>query len=270
MKIIAPHVFSRRTALALMAAPYLPLLANRAQAAPLTASDIGSDVCFLTPQSIEGPFYFNPALVRGEIAEDRVGVPLRVNLRVIEGSTCESVAKARVDLWHSDAIGVYSGYTGQGDKADISTVGKTFLRGTQFTDEGGWVSFDTIYPGWYAGRATHIHFKVFLEERNVLMGQMYFPDAINEYIYQNVGSYRDRPGVRDAYNATDRFANFNDPDRRSFCTVKEERDRYAASLVLGVDRPTIAQASRPPPRTSRLDPQRSPEERAILSIPGQR
>jgi protocatechuate 3,4-dioxygenase beta subunit len=268
--IILRPTLTRRAALTLMAASGLAALGGSAESAPLTGSDLGGDVCFITPQSIEGPFYFNPALVRAAIAEDRIGVPLRVKMRVIEGSTCAPIAKARVDLWHSDCIGVYSGYPGQGDKADISTVGKTFLRGTQFTDEGGWVSFETIYPGWYAGRATHTHFKVFLEERNVLMGQMYFPDAINEYLYQNVAIYKDRSSVRDAYNATDRFGNFNDPNRLSYCTIKEERDRYVASLVLGVDRNVVAQASRPPPRANRLDPQRSPEERAILAIPGQR
>jgi protocatechuate 3,4-dioxygenase beta subunit len=270
LTIIQRPMLSRRSALALLAAPGAAAFAGGANSAPLSPADLGGDVCFITPQSIEGPFYFNPALVRAAIAEDRIGVPLRVKLRVIEGGTCMPIAKARVDLWHSDCVGLYSGYRGQGDKTDISTVGKTFLRGTQFTDEGGWVNFETIYPGWYAGRTTHMHFKVFLEERNVLMGQMYFPDAINEYLYQNVAAYKDRPGVRDSYNATDRFGNFGDPGRLTYSTVKEERDRYVASLVLGVDRNVIAKASFPPLSGSRLGPQRSPEERAILSIPGRR
>jgi hypothetical protein len=86
------------------------------------------DVCFLTPQSIEGPYYLDPRLVRAEIAEDRPGVPLRVDLRVIEGDTCEPSAGARVDIWHADAQGIYSGYEGQGDKQTLSTVGQKFLR----------------------------------------------------------------------------------------------------------------------------------------------
>ncbi|MGE7157141.1 hypothetical protein ACQKJ1_25815 [Methylorubrum rhodesianum] len=83
---------------------------------------------------------------------------MRLRLRVIEAGPCTPVAGARVDVWHSDARGLYSGYPGQGDDRAVDTSGQTFLRGTQMTDEGGWVSFETIYPGWYAGRATHIHF----------------------------------------------------------------------------------------------------------------
>jgi protocatechuate 3,4-dioxygenase beta subunit len=98
---------------------------------------------------------------------------------------------------------------------------------------------------WYAGRATHIHFKVLLDDRNVLTGQMYFPDAVNEFIYANVSAYSNRLNPRSVVNANDRFANFHDPNRLSFCAVKEERDCYAASLVLAVDRFAVAQAERP-------------------------
>jgi protocatechuate 3,4-dioxygenase beta subunit len=204
-------------------------------------------MCILTPQSIEGPFYLDPHLVRREIAEDRKGVPLRVMLRVIEAGLCTPLATARVDIWHADARGIYSGYDAQGDGRNISTAGQKFLRGTQFTDDGGWVSFDTIYPGWYAGRATHIHFKVFLKERTVLMGQIYFPDALSEFIYTQVSAYKDRATARDVVNANDMIANPDDPQRLSFCAIKEERDRYVATLILGVDRNGAARADRPGP-----------------------
>ena len=196
-----------------------------------------------------------------------MGVPLRVDLRVIDGATCKPSERARVDLWHADAQGIYSGYEGQGDKQDLSTVGQKFLRGTQFTDSEGAVSFETIYPGWYTGRATHMHFKVLLDDRNVLTGQMYFPDAVNEFIYANVPAYAGRLAPRAAVNANDRFANFHDPNRLSFCAIKEERDCYAASLVLGVDRFAIAQADRPPPREGEA-PQQPATERGRLLIPG--
>jgi protocatechuate 3,4-dioxygenase beta subunit len=231
-------------------------------------ADTGSfrDVCFLTPQSIEGPYYLDPWLVRAQIAEDRAGVPLRVDLRVIDGATCKSSERARVDIWHADAQGIYSGYEGQGDKQDLSTVGQKFLRGTQFTDNEGAVSFETIYPGWYAGRATHIHFKVLLDDRNVLTGQMYFPDAVNEFIYANIPAYADRLNPRAVVNANDRFANFHDPNRLSFCAIKEERDCYAVSLVLGVDRFALAQADRPAREGSVLE--QPAIERVRLLIPG--
>jgi protocatechuate 3,4-dioxygenase beta subunit len=260
-------LLSRRAAIAALSVPAVNALSGAARAA--SPADMGAfrDVCFLTPQSIEGPYYLlDPRLVRAEIAEDRPGVPLRVDLRVIEGDTCEPSAGARVDIWHADAQGIYSGHEGQGDKQTLSTVGQKFLRGTQFTDGKGAVSFKTIYPGWYTGRATHIHFKVFLHDRNVLTGQMYFPDAVNEFIYANIPAYAGRLGLRAVVNANDRFANFNDPGRLSFCALKEERDCYAVSMVLGVDRSAVAQAGRP----ARADevPAQPAVERVRLLIPG--
>src|SRR6266705_3581342 len=104
-------VLSRRAAFAALSLP-------AANAAPLADAGAFRDVCFLTPQSIEGPYYLDPRLVRAQIAEARTGVPLRVDLRVIDGATCKPSAGARVDIWHADAQGIYSGYEGQGDKQD--------------------------------------------------------------------------------------------------------------------------------------------------------
>jgi protocatechuate 3,4-dioxygenase beta subunit len=255
-------LLSRRAAFAALSIPAASTLIRAADAAPFT----DTDVCFLTPQSIEGPFYLDPGLVRVQIAESRAGVPLRVDLRVIDGATCKPRERARVDIWHADAQGIYSGYEGQGDKQDLSTIGQKFLRGTQFTDGKGAVSFATIYPGWYEGRATHIHFKVLLDDRNVLTGQMYFPDAMNEFIYANIPAYSDRLKPRTVVNVNDQFANFHDPDRLSFCAVKEERDCYVASLVLGVDQFAVAKAERPPRAGGGSE--QPAVERARLLIPG--
>jgi protocatechuate 3,4-dioxygenase beta subunit len=257
---------SRRAVFAALSLPAANALSGPANAAPPADAGALRDVCFLTPQSIEGPYYLDPRLVRAQIAEDRTGVPLRVDLRVIDGDTCKPSEHARVDIWHADARGIYSGYEGQGDKLDLSTVGQKFLRGTQFTDGNGGVSFQTVYPGWYTGRATHIHFKVLLDDRNVLTGQMYFPDALNEFIYANVPAYAERLNPRAVVNANDQFANFHDSNRLSFCAVKEERDCYAASLVLGVDRLAVAQAGRPPRQGDA--PAQPAGERMRLLIPG--
>ncbi|HEV7879389.1 intradiol ring-cleavage dioxygenase [Bradyrhizobium sp.] len=258
-------VLSRRAALAALSLPAVSAL-SAARAAPVADAAPPRDVCLLTPQSIEGPFYLDPRLVRAKIAEGRAGVPLRVDLRVMDGATCKPNARARVDIWHADARGIYSGYQGQGDKQDLSTVGQTFLRGTQFADGKGAVRFETIYPGWYEGRATHIHFKVLLEDRNVLTGQMYFPDAVNEFIYANIPAYGERLNPRAVVNANDRFATFDDPNRLSFCAIKEERECYAVSLVLGVDRSAVAKAKRPPPQDDA--PPRPAVERTRMLIPG--
>jgi protocatechuate 3,4-dioxygenase beta subunit len=239
-------VLSRRAAFSALALSAANAWSGAAHAASPADPGAFRNVCFLTPQSIEGPFYLDPRLVRTEIAEGRAGVPLRVDLHVIDGAACKPIERARVDIWHADARGIYSGVEQQGDKQDVSTVGEKFLRGTQFTDSGGAVSFTTIYPGWYVGRATHIHFKVILDDRNVLTGQTYFPDALNEFIYANIPAYADRLIPRAVVNSNDQFANFDDPNRLSFCAIKEERDCFAASLVLGVDPSAVAKANLPP------------------------
>jgi hypothetical protein len=95
---------------------------------------------------------------------------------------------------------------------------------------------------------------------------MYFPDAVNEFIYANIPAYADRLNPRAVVNADDRFANFHDPNRSSFCAIKEERDCYAVSLVLGVDRFAVAQADRPPREVGA--PEQPAVERVRLLIPG--
>lgn len=242
------NIFTRRRALATLAG------SGAAAAAPLSSAPaaVTADtpgVCVLTPQQIEGPYYFDPGLVRSDIREDREGVALRLSFHVVDAGSCAPLRGARVDIWHADALGYYSGYQGQSDAHNVSTVGKTFLRGIQATDDAGQVGFDTIYPGWYQGRTAHIHFKVFLDQKTVLIGQLYFPDALSEYIYAKIPPYSSR-GERDTINKTDMVLTMGHQDpHRSFCRIKEEADCYWASLVLGVDRAAtpIAGLPGPPP-----------------------
>lgn len=110
--------------------------------------------CVLTPEQLEGPFYIDLAQVRQDIVEDRPGVPLALAVTVVDANTCEPIRNAAVDVWHCDALGVYSGEPSEG------SANATFLRGIQLTDGSGLAEFATIYPGQYPGRATHIHIKV--------------------------------------------------------------------------------------------------------------
>ena len=91
-------------------------------------------------------------------------MPLVLELSVVNVHTCEPVPDAVVDIWHCDALGVYSHYTsaGVGGTGGMqgSTYATTFLRGVQLTDAQGKVTFDSLYPGFYQGRVTHIHVKV--------------------------------------------------------------------------------------------------------------
>jgi protocatechuate 3,4-dioxygenase beta subunit len=112
--------------------------------------------CVLTPEQDEGPFYIDLARVRRDIVEDRPGVPLALALTVVDANSCEPIRDAAVDVWHCDALGVYSGGPTEG------SAGTTFLRGIQLTDANGRAEFATVYPGQYPGRTTHIHLKVHL------------------------------------------------------------------------------------------------------------
>lgn len=230
---------SRRGALAGLAGSAAVLTQGQAASAEApspapVSTPSAAGVCHMTPRMVEGPFYFDPALVRADITEGRPGVPLRVVLQITDGATCRPIPGARVDLWHCDATGQYSGYDGQGDDRSISTKGEKFLRGTQTTDASGEVRFQTIYPGWYRGRTTHIHFKVLLDEKAMLTGQMYFPDALSEYIFTNIAPYTERTDKRDTLNSTDWIAGA-DGDHITFVNIREEADAYVATLVIGVD-----------------------------------
>lgn len=126
------------------------LAAGRAASAqagePIAETRPGAKMCILTPEAVEGPFYFDPKLVRSDITEGHKGAPLALALQVVSATDCAAIKGVRVDLWHADGLGMYSGYPGQGDDG-VSTRGQTFLRGTQFTDAEGNARFATIYPG---------------------------------------------------------------------------------------------------------------------------
>ncbi|MFD9046042.1 intradiol ring-cleavage dioxygenase [Streptomyces zaomyceticus] len=157
------------------------------------------EACYrLTSETTEGPYYIDADRIRKDITEDREGIPLTVRLKVIDSDTCKPLRAAAVDIWHCDALGIYSGYeslsTGGGGGApgggtpptgtpptgtpptgtpptggpggggggghEEPTDDKRYLRGTQLTDKHGYVEFRTVFPGWYRGRCVHVHTKV--------------------------------------------------------------------------------------------------------------
>lgn len=189
----------------------------------------GAGVCSITPETTEGPFYFDPKLERADITEGAPGLPLRVRLQVVDAS-CAPIPGARVDIWHCDAEGAYSGYPRQPGGRD--TTGESFLRGTQFADEQGIATFSTIYPGWYPGRTPHIHFKAFLNERSVLTGQMFFPDDFSRSVYTDIAPYNSRALQGATFNDRDGIA------RRAGSSALAETERTGgtaeAALVIAV------------------------------------
>ena len=193
-----------------------------------------TDMCRVTPQVTEGPYWIDPKLERSDITEGRAGVPLRLAITVLDAATCRPFERARVDIWHCDAQGVYSGFDNQPGYG--STVGQTFLRGHVFTGADGVARFGTIYPGWYRGRTPHIHAKVFLDDggvENLLTCQLFFPDALSEFIFVNEAAYK-RDEARDTLNRYDGIA--QQQGYANFGAISEQADHYALSLTLGVDR----------------------------------
>ncbi len=228
---------SRRTLIGGLAAAPVATAAGSALAEEATAAAAQPPgVCTLLPQAVEGPYYFDPRLVRSDITEGRPGLAMQLKLQVIENGPCTPIANARIDVWHADAGGVYSGYANQGDNRDTSTKEQAYLRGTQLTDGDGNASFKTVFPGWYPGRTPHIHVKVFLDEKTLLTGQIYFPTALSTRIYSTHPSYSTRP-VADTTNDNDGiFRDGGKDGGGTVVTIDEQPELIVAALRVGVDR----------------------------------
>ena len=199
-----------------------------ADSAPEAKNPVGLVDCVQTPSQTEGPYYFDTGELRRDITEGLPGTPLLVSLRLVEAGSCEPVADATIDIWHTDVSGVYSGYPDQGD----DTTGETFLRGKQVTDANGIAEFETIYPGWYPTRAVHIHFMAYTDEGHLVTAQFYFPDAVSEAVYQTE-PYVAR-GPHPVTNDEDGIFPGDTVDSSLIGQVTENGEGYMISLSVGV------------------------------------
>lgn len=191
---------------------------------------ISTDVCMVQAEVTEGPFYVDPGLIRADITEDRPGLPMLLRLQVVRAD-CTPVPGARVDVWHCDADGIYSGVRNFGA---TDTRGQSFLRGTQTAGTDGVAEFRTIFPGWYPGRAVHIHYKVFLDETTVLTGQVFFDDAMSDVIYAEHDAYAGH-GERDMPNARDGIAQEAGAGAVARLELDAPDGDAVAALVVGID-----------------------------------
>lgn len=190
-------------------------------------------VCLLTPDSGEGPFYFDPELVRSDIRSGEPGVILDLTMQIVSTADCRPLEHARVDVWHANALGLYSGYTYQRGvgAVDPRTVRKKkYLRGIQFTDVQGRARFRTVYPSWYYGRTPHVHFKIYIDSREALASQIFFPDEINDDVLNNCDPYREYAARRNVTNANDMF--LRNGVEGVFCEVEKNSVGYDASVVV--------------------------------------
>jgi protocatechuate 3,4-dioxygenase beta subunit len=206
-----------------VAAALLPEVADAASGPAGVSS--GAISCVLTPEMTEGPYYVPSEKVRRNITEGKPGVALELHLTVVNASTCKPTRNAVVDIWHADAGGVYSG-------AVAGNAGTNFLRGVQRTDSNGLALFKTIYPGWYRGRATHIHVKVYLSGNVVHTGQLFFNEALSNAVYSRT-PYSSH-GLADTPNASDSI--YRNGGSRSMLKLKRpvSGSGYVGAITMGV------------------------------------
>src|SRR5918998_3436869 len=204
-----------------------------------TAAETASTTCVVRPEQTEGPYYVDTGLQRSDIREEREGVPLDLTFnvsRVDEGdvSACGPLAGALVDVWHCDALGEYSGVQDNA-AGDFDTTGATFLRGYQVTDDNGVARFTTIYPGWYEGRAVHIHFTIRdspeSQQGYEFTSQLYFDDALTDEV-QSQGPYAEK-GQRDLRNSEDGI--YQGGGDELLLDLTENGEGYAATFDIALD-----------------------------------
>jgi protocatechuate 3,4-dioxygenase beta subunit len=193
------------------------------------AADTGEQsalACVLSPELTEGPYYIDDAKVRRNITEGLPGAPLALRLSVLDAATCKPIKGAAVDIWHASSGGKYSG------EESNDTVGRTYLRGIQRTDAKGLAIFKTVYPGWYQGRAVHIHVKVHVGGDVVHTGQLFFRDSFSDAVYKRA-PYKAR-GEREMRNADDSI--YGDGGSRSLLALTAAGKGYVGAIKMGVRR----------------------------------
>ena len=151
-----------------------------------------AEVCQLTCLQTLGPCYSANPPVRVDITSGKQGMPMRLGFRVVD-SECLPISNATVDIWHTDVNGVYSALAGFCANGDPNAPSQNFLRGVQPTDSDGWAYFDTVFPGWYPSRTTHIHATIRIGTTAMVTTQFYFLDRINKHVYKNHPLYIHRP-----------------------------------------------------------------------------
>jgi protocatechuate 3,4-dioxygenase beta subunit len=230
------RLLTRREALVLLGAGGVVALSAGARR---RASAAAPSPCIARPALTEGPYFVDEKLNRSDIRPDptdgtvRPGAPLQLTWRVsrLTAGACAPLTGAMVDLWHCDAAGVYSDVADPGG----STVGTKFLRGYQLTDGEGYARFTTIYPGWYPGRAVHIHFKIRAAAPggrvHDFTSQVFFDDALSDQVYGQP-PYTAR-GQRRVLNARDGI--YRQAGAQLTLAVTPDAPGYRASFDLALE-----------------------------------
>ncbi len=238
------RILRRREVLALLgAAGGTALLGRRLATGSLftpaaTALAQTMPACVVKPELTEGPYFVDDQLERSDIRSEpsdgtlSQGVPLAIafNVSQVGGGSCAPLAGARVDVWHCDALGVYS---------DVNDT-KKFLRGYQLTDTDGAARFVSIYPGWYPGRAVHLHFKIRTTATTgaayEFTSQLFFDEAANDSVFAQQ-PYASKGGRRMLNTADGIYQAGGD---QLLVTPLASDDGYTVTFPIGLDLSDLA------------------------------
>ena len=207
-----------------------------------TGTTGGTTSCVQTAALTEGPYFVDEKLNRSDIrADPATGVvsagallKLKFNVMRVDGSACTPLTGAYLDVWHCDAAGVYSDVTAQGNAGG----GRKNLRGYQITDANGVAEFTTVYPGWYGGRAVHVHFKLRLFAGSTktyeFTSQFFFDETLTDTVHA-LAPYSSK-GRRNVVNTTDGIYNGLSANDKAALTLRTARDGdgHAGVINLGV------------------------------------
>jgi protocatechuate 3,4-dioxygenase beta subunit len=234
------RLLTRRELVALFGSSAVAAMAHRV-AAQAPAAQTGSiPACVVQPQQTEGPYFIDEKLLRSDVRADpatgkvAAGAPLALALmvsHVAADGKCAPLPGAQVDIWQCDAMGVYSDVK----DPNFNTVGQKFLRGHQITDKSGGVKFVTIYPGWYPGRAVHIHFKVRTAAASIgsayeFTSQFYFDEAFTDRVFTRA-PYSTHTGAR---TKNERDGIYQQGGSQLMLAATEQGDGYAAAFNIAM------------------------------------
>jgi protocatechuate 3,4-dioxygenase beta subunit len=211
-----------------------------AGATQLPGTTVATLDCVVRPELTIGPYFVDGQLNRSDIRTEpadnsvKEGVPLTISLNVASVGTnsCTPIEGAQVDIWHCDAQGQYSGVSDQG----FDTSGQKFLRGYQVTDSNGRVEFVTIYPGWYSGRAVHIHFTIRTKGADSadyqFTSQFFFDDSLTDQVHANE-PYASK-GQRNTRNSNDNIFN-GGGDQLLLNPQGDPASGFTSAMSIGLD-----------------------------------
>ncbi|KDN34881.1 hypothetical protein RSAG8_12068, partial [Rhizoctonia solani AG-8 WAC10335] len=202
-----------------------------------TYKTIQNNTCIVAPEVTEGPYFVQNEFLRNDLREDQPGVDLFLDIEPWSKSgPATPPASTRASLprlphWlnlsppqplpaSTDPLFTNSATRSAIVKSELeNTTGDktdelTWLRGAYPTNDNGLVEFKTKYPGYYTGRAIHIHTIVttnwtYLTNGTVVsksgntrhIGQIFFDEELSDQVlatpaYQNstqirLENYRD-------------------------------------------------------------------------------